>query len=295
MRKELYFDKTDTVNKRIETAYSALSKQHKTIADYVTEHLDKVSYMTVNNLADNTDTSVATVLRFTDHLGYESYPDFRQAVKNQTKIRLTAAQRIHMPGFEKYSFEGIKDIFKADMDNIKATSDTLDEVTFAAVVDSLIGAEKIYLIGSRTTTVLAEYFSYYLNLLLKGKVKLVQESVREPFEQLMNATERDVVVGLSFPRYSTRTIKYMQYCKKNDTRVVGITDLPSSPIYPLCDYVLFAKSNIVSFVDTLVAPLSLINALIIGVGLKNEAETKKVFENLEDMWNEYLTYDQYDN
>ncbi len=295
MKKELFFKENDDILKRLSIAYDSLSKHHKIIADFIMENLDKAAYMTINVLSQYTQTSVATVLRLTYLLGYEGYPEFRQALKNQTKNELTTLQRIHMSGFAEYSIENIKQILKFDIENIKSTYEEIDETVFSNVVDKLISAERIYLIGSRTTSVLADYLGYYLNLILDGKVHTVQDNIREPFEQLMNIGKNDVALGLSFPRYSSRTIKYLSYCKKKETTVVGITDIISSPIYPLCDYVLFAKSNIISFVDTLVAPLSLINALVIGISLKNAAHTQEVFENLENLWNEHVTYDKYKN
>lgn len=290
MKKELHFLPEEDVLTRINDSYSSLSKHHKTISDYIKNNLEKVVDMTVNTLAEETNTSVATVLRLTEVLGYDGYPEFKKSLKNLTKSKLTTLQRIHMRGFESYSIDGIKEILKMDMQNIKATSDALDEKTFEIVIKKILEAERIYIIGSRTTSMLVEYLSYYFNLLLNGKVKLIQDNIYEPFEQLMNITTRDLALVLSFPRYSTKTLNYLKYCKKKKTTIVGITDLPSSPIYPICDHVLFARSNIISFVDTLVAPLSLINALIVGVGLMNEKNTQCVLTELEDLWDEYLTY-----
>ncbi len=292
MKKELIFKENEDVLKRLSIAYDSLSKHHKIVADYIMENLDKAAYMTINILSQYTDTSVATILRMTYLLGYEGYPEFRQALKNQIKNKLTTIQRIHMQGFDGYSIEAIKDVLKLDIENIKSTYDEIDETELSIVVDKLIAAEKIYLIGSRTTSVLVDYLSYYLNLLLNGKVRTIQDNIREPFEQLMNISKNDVALGLSFPRYSSRTIKYLSYCKKKETTIIGITDIISSPIFPLCDHVLFAKSNIISFVDTLVAPLSLINALVIGISLKNAQHTQEVFANLEELWNEYVIYDK---
>jgi len=292
VKKELIFKENEDVLKRLSIAYDSLSKHHKIVADYIMENLDKAAYMTINILSQYTDTSVATILRMTYLLGYEGYPEFRQALKNQIKNKLTTIQRIHMQGFDGYSIEAIKDVLKLDIENIKSTYDEIDETELSIVVDKLIAAEKIYLIGSRTTSVLVDYLSYYLNLLLNGKVRTIQDNIREPFEQLMNISKNDVALGLSFPRYSSRTIKYLSYCKKKETTIIGITDIISSPIFPLCDHVLFAKSNIISFVDTLVAPLSLINALVIGISLKNAQHTQEVFANLEELWNEYVIYDK---
>ena len=216
MKKELIFTENEDVLSRISTAYDTMSKQHKSIADYVVEHLDKVAYFTVNVLSKETKTSLATVLRFSYLLGYEGYPEFRKAVRNQTKNRLTTLERIHMPGFETYNFSGIKEILKSDSTNIKTTCDELDEKVFTTTVDELIKAEKIYILASRTTYMLSEYMGYYLNLLLNGKVKLIQDSIREPFEMLMNITQDDVALGLSFPRYSSRTIRYLDYCQKEE-------------------------------------------------------------------------------
>ena len=292
MKSRIEFNESDDVLSLLSLSYDQLSKQHKTIADYVMNNLDKAAYMTINVLSANTQTSVATVLRLTYLLGYSGYPDFRNALKDQIKSQLTTIQRINMPGLSQYSIESIREVLTRDIQNIKSTRDEIDEKTFTAVVNKLIAAKRIYVIGSRTTSVLAEYLGYYLNLLLEGKVHIVQDSIRDPIEQLMVIGQEDVALGMTFPRYSAKTIRYLKYCKKRETTIIGITDVSSSPIYPICDHVLYAKSNIISFVDTLVAPLSLINALIIGVGLKNQAATRRVFENLENLWIENVTYDK---
>lgn len=290
MAGKVEFDENSDVISRIQKAYPRLSKQHKNIADYITGNLEKASYMTINLLAENTSTSVATVLRLTTLLGYEGYPEFRRALKNSSKSALTTLQRIDMPGFETYSFENIREVLRHDMQNIKDTVEELDSEQFDKVIDSILNAKTVYLMASRTSSFLVEYLAYYLNLLLCGNVKIANDGHKEPLEVLMHATEEDAVIVLSFPRYSSETVKALEYVKKKKPRIIGITDLITSPIYNLCDHVLLAKSNIISFVDTLIAPLSLLNAIIIGVGLRDKENTRKVYSELESMWEENEIY-----
>lgn len=283
------FENADVL-KRINKQYTKLSRQHKIIADFIVGNLEKASYMTIDVLAATTNTSVATVLRLANLLGYDKYPEFRNALKNSSKSTLTTLQRIDMPGFEQYSIEAVREVLRHDMQNIKDTVEEINAEVFEDVIDKLIAAENIYLIGSRTSAFLVDYFAYYLNLLYGGKVHLTHDNFKDPFEQLLHLSSKDAVLGLSFPRYSTQTVKYLAYAKSKCSQVIGITDLPSSPIYPLCDLVLFAKSNIISFVDTLIAPLSLLNALIIGIGLKDKEHTREVFSELEELWSRNDTY-----
>ncbi len=290
MAGKVEFDKNSDVIARIQKAYPRLSKQHKIIADYITGNLEKASYMTINLLAENTATSVATVLRLTTLLGYEGYPEFRRALKNSSKSALTTLQRIDMPGFEAYSFENIREVLRHDMQNIKDTVDELQSETFDKVIDSIMEAKTVYLMASRTSSFLVEYLAYYLNLLLCGNVKIANDGHKDPLEVLMHATKDDAVVVLSFPRYSSETVKALEYVRKKSPKIIGITDLITSPIYGLCDHVLLAKSNIISFVDTLIAPLSLLNAIIIGVGLKDKENTRRVYSELERLWEENEIY-----
>ncbi|MBR6801701.1 MAG: MurR/RpiR family transcriptional regulator [Eubacteriaceae bacterium] len=290
MAGKVEFDANSDVISRIHKAYPRLSKQHKNIADYITGNLEKASYMTINLLAENTSTSVATVLRLTTLLGYEGYPEFRRALKNSSKSALTTLQRIDMPGFESYSFESIREVLRHDMQNIKDTVDELDSDEFDRAINAIKNARTVYLMASRTSSFLVEYLAYYLNLLLGGNVKIANDGHKEPLEVLMHATSEDAVVVLSFPRYSAETVKAIEYAKKKSPKIIGITDLTTSPIYSLCDYVLLAKSNIISFVDTLIAPLSLLNAIIIGVGLIDKENTRRVYAELESMWEENEIY-----
>ncbi len=290
MPRKVEFDQNSDVISRIHKAYPRLSKQHKIIADYITGNLEKASYMTINLLAEHTSTSVATVLRLTTLLGYEGYPEFRRALKNSSKSALTTLQRIDMPGFENYSIESIREVLRHDMQNIKDTVEDLDIEQFDMVIESLMSAKTVYLMASRTSSLLVEYLEYYLNRLLGGNVKIANSSHKDPLEVLMHATKDDAVVVLSFPRYSSETVKALEYVKKKSPKIIGITDLTTSPIYPLCDHVLLAKSNIISFVDTLIAPLSLLNAIIIGIGLKDKENTKRVYTELEDLWEENEIY-----
>ncbi len=292
MKNDIIFNENLNVLERINSAYADMSKNHKVIAGYIKNNLDKVSDLTISMLAEFTNTSAATVLRFAEMLGYEGYPEFKKGLRALSNDKLTISQRIDMPLTDGVESD-IKSVFKYDIANIKATMDTLDMDVFNRFIDLMIKADKIYILSSRTSRLLAEYLDYYLGFVLHDKSVLIKEGIREPFEQLMSVKTNDVVLGLSFPRYSSKTIRYMEFCRARKVTVLGITDEKSSPIYPLCDHVLFTKSNIISFVDTLVAPMSMLNALIIGIGMSDKEKTRRTFEKVEEIWSENVTYDIY--
>jgi len=286
------YHKKENILERIEKSFKYMSKTHKIIAEYIQQNYDKAAYMTAQNIAAHLGTSEATVVRFSQILGYDGYYTLKKSLQDVTKSKLTTVQRIDMDDFGVYNTDLIKNILYFDVENIKRTIQELDTDNFTEIVDQIIDAPNIYLIGCRTSSILVDYLGFYLNMLLGGNTKIIREGVSNIYEQLVNVREKDVVIGITFPRYSGKTLDYIEFSKKRGCSVISLTDSEQSPIVPLSDYVLYAKSNIISFVDTLVAPLSLINAIVLGVGLRNKEKTKEVFGRLESIWNDKLIYDK---
>ncbi|MFZ7120443.1 MAG: MurR/RpiR family transcriptional regulator [Eubacteriaceae bacterium] len=274
---------------KLKNDYVNLSKSHKLIADYLLLNYEKAAFMTASRLGEMTGVSEATVVRFANNLGFDGYPKFKRALQNIIKTKLTTIQRIDMSQKKLNNRCLIKNILNSDIDNIRYTLEEFNEINFERVVDLVVNANNIYIVGFRTTTILTEYLGYYLNLILDN-VKVINNGVGDIYEQTIRAKEGDLVIGVSFPRYSAKTYETIEYLKEKGLNIVAITDNEMSPITKLCEYYLIAKSNIISFVDTLVAPLSLLNALIIAVGLRNEDKTKKIFNELEKVWAEHYIY-----
>lgn len=275
--------------KNIQKNFPRLSKGQKLIAEFIMKNYDKAAFMTASKLGNKVGVSESTVVRFANALGYDGYPKLQKILQELIKTKLTTVQRLEMS--KDYISEGLvlKKVLKADMDNIRITIEEIDMEVFENVVKHIFKARRIYIIGSRSSTVLAEYLGFYLNLILDN-VRIVIPGISEVFEQMLRVGEEDLVIGISFPRYSSNTLNALTYTKKKGAVIVGITDSKLSPISSIANYTLMARNNIVSFVDSLVAPLSLINALIVAVGMGKKAETKETFDNLEKIWEEHHIY-----
>ncbi|AKL95401.1 transcriptional regulator RpiR family [Clostridium aceticum] len=275
----------------IQKNFTKLSKGQKLIAQYIIDNYDKAAFMTASKLAKTVNVSESTVVRFANALGFDGYPQLQKGLQNIIKIKLTTVQRVEMS--RDYSDEEVilKKMFKSDIDNIRATQENMDYQAFQSVVDKILSAEKIYIIGLRSSTALAQYLGFYLNLVLDN-VKVVGYGISDIFEQMLRVSEKDLVIGISFPRYSNRTVEVLKYAEEQKATIVSITDSIMSPIYELSDHCLTAKNNMASFVDSLVAPLSLINALIISVGMREKEEITRYFNKLEGLWDKYHVYDR---
>ncbi len=277
----------------INNNYSEFSKGQKLIAQFITEQYDKAAFMTAAKLGERVGVSESTVVRFAIALGYEGYPELQKALQELIKTKLTTVQRIEMTS----DYAGGNDIFrrilKSDMDNIRNTYEKVDVQAYESVVDYLLDGENIYIIGLRTSTVLASFMGFYLNLIL-GNVRVVSQGISDIYEQLFNVGKGDVVVAISYPRYSRRTIEVMGFVKSKGATTIAITDGPLSPLLNHADLSLYAKSNMASFVDSLVAPLSLINALIIAVSLREKDRVTNAFERLEEIWGKHNVYSDRD-
>ena len=273
----------------IQVKFPRLSKGQKLIAEYILKHYDKAAFMTAAKLGSSVGVSESTVVRFANELGFSGYPKLQKSLQELIKNKLTTVQRIELSNDFITQENALKGVLKADMENIRATLEKINHKTFEDVVNSLFKAKKIYIIGLRSSSALAEFLAFYLNLILDN-VKVVAYGVSDIFEQMLNVSEEDVVIGIGFPRYATRTIEALAFAQSRNADVVAITDSLLSPLAARADYTLIAQSNMASFVDSLVAPLSVINALIIAVGLREKEKISSTFATLENIWEEYQVY-----
>lgn len=273
----------------IQMKFPRLSKGQKLIAEYILKHYDKAAFMTAAKLGISVGVSESTVVRFANELGFSGYPKLQKALQELIKTRLTTVQRIELSNDYVSEESALKGVLKSDMENIRATLEKINHKTFEDVVNSIFKAKKIYIIGLRSSTALAEFLGFYLNLILDN-VKVVGYGISDIFEQILNISEDDLVIGIGFPRYASRTIEALSYAQSKGTSVVAITDSLLSPLASKADYTLIAQSNMASFVDSLVAPLSVINALIIAVGLREKEKISNTFNDLEKIWGEYQVY-----
>lgn len=273
----------------IQQKFSRLSKGQKLIAEYILKHYDKAAFMTAAKLGNSVKVSESTVVRFANELGFSGYPQLQKALQELIKNKLTTVQRLEISNNLICEENALKGVLKADMENIRTTLEKINHNTFNDVVNCIFKAKKIYIIGLRSSTALSEFLGFYLNLILDN-VNIVAYGMSDIFEQIINISSDDLVIGIGFPRYAARTIEALNYARSKNTKVVAITDSLLSPLATKADYTLIAQSNMASFVDSLVAPLSVINALIVAVGLREKGKISNTFENLENIWQEYQVY-----
>lgn len=275
---------------RINEKFSKMSKSHKAIATYITDHYEQAVFMTAAKMGMTLGISESTVVRFASGLGYDGYPEFQKALEEWVKNKLSAVQKIDVKYGKSTQSEILTSVLTSDMSKIADTIENLDPAAFETAVDIILNAEHVYIVGIRSCEPLADFLSFYLNM-IRGDVILVRTtSVSETFEQLIRVTAKDVVIGISFPRYSMRTLKAMEFARDRNAKVIAITDTVHSPmnLYSSCN--LLARSDMVSIVDSLVAPLSVINALVVAMCLKRPQEVKKNLEDLEQAWGNYQVY-----
>ncbi len=281
--------------KQIEESYSTFSKGQKKIADYVISQYDKAAYITAAKLGKEVDVSESTVVRFAIALGYDGFPELQKALREIIKNKLTSLQRFEIISDKMEDEDILSKIMSGDISKLKTTMDNLDKTAFNNAVNAISNAKTIYILGVRSSSALAAFMGFYFNLMFQN-VKIVQTtSISEVFEQILRVDEGDVVIGITFPRYSRRTIKALEYAKSQNASVIAITDTEKSPIVTYSDFCLYAKSDTASFVDSLVAPMSIINALIVAVGMQKKEETALIFDKLEKMWDEYDVFSKEHN
>ena len=275
---------------RISDNRSRMSKSHKAIASYITEHYDQAVFMTAARLGETLGVSESTVVRFADRIGYDGYPEFQKALEECVRGKLNSIQRMDAKYGKSSQSEVLTSVLTADMEKLKHTIDHLDPAAFETAVNIILEAETIYIMGLRSNEPLAEFLHFYLNMIRGGVVLLKTTSVSETFEQMIRIREKDCLIGISFPRYSMRTLKAMEFANDRNAKVIAVTDSVHSPmcLYSSCN--LLGRSDMVSIVDSLVAPLSVINALVVALCLKCPQEVRQNLEMLEETWNNYQVY-----
>ncbi|MEM5770615.1 MAG: MurR/RpiR family transcriptional regulator [Bacillota bacterium] len=267
------------------------SKGQRRIAKYIQENYDKAAFMTAGRLGATVGVSESTVVRFAAELGYDGYPGMRKALQEIIRNRLTSVQRIEVAKDLIHGSNILKAVLTADMEKLQKTIEESDPESFNAAVDAIIGAEHVYIVGMRSSAALSSFMGYYLNLLRENVHLLHDTAVTEVYEQVIRIKENDVFIAMSYPRYSSRTVKAMRFAKAAGATTISLTDSESSPLVPDSDITLYAKSDMVSFLDSLIAPLSLINALIVSIGLRSEDALSDTFKRLEAVWSENEVYE----
>ena len=278
------------VMSQINEQFSKMSKGHKKIATFIMDHYEQAAFMTAAKLGDTVGISESTVVRFACRIKYKGYPEFQDALADWVKNKLNSVQKIGAKYGKSTQSEILTSVLTADIEKISDTIEHVDPHAFETAVDSILGARNIYVVGLRSCEPLARMMQFYLNM-IRGNVHLVcSSSTSEMFEQMIRVNEKDVVIGISYPRYSMRTLKMMEFANDRNAKVITMTDSIHSPmcLYSSCN--LMARTDMVSIVDSLVAPLSLVNALVVALCLKRPNDVKKHLESLEYVWDNYQVY-----
>ncbi len=276
----------------LQTMEPTFSKGQRRISRYIAESYDKAAFMTASRLGKAVGVSESTVVRFAMELGYDGYPGMQKALQEMVANRLTSVQRIEVTNDRIGDQDILSMVLQADIDRLRQTGEILDRNEFQTAVDAILRAKRIYVLGVRSAAPLANFLGYYLNYMFRNVRTVTASGASEMFEQIVGLTPEDVVIAFSFPRYSSATTKGAQYCRATGATVIGITDSGLSPLGQNCDHVLLAKSDMLSLVDSLVAPLSVVNALLVALAAKREKEMAKTFESLERLWEEYNVYEK---
>jgi len=286
---ELNNENSKDLMRLIQGKFIRLSKGQKLIAEYILKYYDKAAFMTAAKLGVSVGVSESTVVRFAIELGFSGYPKLQKALQELIKNKLTTVQRLELKNDYFSDGDALKGVLKADMENIRATLEKINQNTFEEVVKNIFEAKRIYIIGLRSSTAIAEFLGFYLNIILQN-VKIVSYGISDVFEQMINVGDGDLVIGIGFPRYAAKTIDALKFSQDRGAKVVALTDSLLSPLASQADYTLIAQSNMASFVDSLVAPLSVVNALIIAVGMREKENISNIFGNLEQIWQTYNVY-----
>ena len=282
-------DKIDVIGV-IDEFYPSMSKGHKAIANYIKEYYDTAVFMTAAKIGEEIGVSESTVVRFASNLGYDGFPDFQSCLASWVKNRMNNVQKIGAKYGNSSQSQIIDSVLKGDIERINDTLTELDPNAFEAAIDALLQAKKVYITGIRACAPLAEFLAFYLNMIRDDVICLTTTSVSETFEQMLRIDNNDAFVGISFPRYSMRTLKAMEFASDRNAKVISITDSIHSPMCMYSSINLFSRSDMVSVVDSLVAPLSVINALVVAFCLKAPEEVKENLNKLEDAWANYQVY-----
>lgn len=281
---------TNELLSKIHERYAKLSKGQKRLADYITANYDKAVFLTAAKLGKTVGVSESTVVRFATQLGYDGYPGFQKALEELVRNKLNSIQRMEVTYGRISQSEILETVLQSDIDKIKMTLTAIDHEIFNLAVDTMLNARRIYIIGIRSCAPLANFLGFYLNLILENVTLVNTNSSSEIFEQLIRIGEEDAIIGISFPRYSMRTLKALEFASNRKAKVITLTDSVHSPmnLYSSCN--LIARSDMASIVDSLVAPLSVINALVVALCMKKQKEVINTLGTLEEIWDEYQVY-----
>lgn len=282
---------TNELSNRMNEKYSSLSKGQKRLAAYITDNYDKAVFLTAAKLGEVVGVSESTVVRFATHLGYRGYPEFQRALEEMVRNKLNSIQRMEVTYGRISQSKILETVLQADAEKIRHTLDKIDQTAFEVAVETILNARHIYIVGIRSCAPLASFMAFYFNLMFENVHLLQTNSASELFEQMVRISSEDVIIGISFPRYSMRTLKAMEFANNRSAKVITLTDSVHSPmnLYSSCN--LIANSDMASIVDSLVAPLSVINALIVALCMKKQSEVAETLEMLERIWDEYQVYE----
>ncbi|MBC5731036.1 MurR/RpiR family transcriptional regulator [Pseudoflavonifractor sp. DSM 107456] len=276
----------------IQTNMNTFSKGQKLIGRFILDSYDKAAFMTASKLGKTVNVSESTVVRFAAELGYDGYPAMQKALQEMIRNKLTSIQRIEVSNDRIGNQDILSMVMQSDVEKIRMTLEEVDRDSFDRAVDAIVSARRIYILGVRSASAIASFLAFYFNLIFEDVVHIHSTSVSEVFEQLLRIGPRDVIIGISFPRYSRRTVKAMEFARDRGAQVVAITDSETSPLTAIATHTLMAKSDMASFVDSLVAPLSLVNALIVALGRRKNSDLSETFGVLEKIWDEYEVYEK---
>lgn len=276
----------------IQSNMSTFSKGQRRIAAFIQESYDKAAFMTASKLGKTVNVSESTVVRFAAELGYDGYPAMQKALQEMIRNKLTSIQRIEVANDRYADHDVLSMVMQSDVDKIRLTLEEVSRSDFSGAVDAIVEAKRIYILGVRSSVAVSSFLGFYFNLIFDNVVQVHSNSASEMFEQLLRVGEGDVVIGVSFPRYSRRTVQAMHFAQDRKAKVIAITDSATSPLAATATHTLLAKSDMASFVDSLVAPLSLVNALIVAVSRKKKEDLAHTFETLEEIWDEYEVYEK---
>ena len=279
---------------RIDLMMNSFSKGQKRIALYIEEHYDKAAFMTASKLGETVGVSESTVVRFATELGYDGYPKLQKAMQEMIRNKLTSVQRIEVTSGRIGNDNVLDSVLGQDIEKIRRTIEETSHEDFNRAVDEICSANRIYIFGVRSTAALVNFLSYYFELIFDNVVTISTTSATAMYERIFRMTEDDVIIGISFPRYSQMAVEAMNFARSRGAHAVAITDSMASPLVQSADSVLIARSDMASIVDSLVAPLSLINALIVATVLKKKDEVSQTFRQLEQVWNRDGVYANHD-
>lgn len=275
----------------IHNRMTGFSKGQKRIANFITASYDKAAFMTASKLGKMVNVSESTVVRFAVELGFDGYPSMQKSLQEMVRTKLTAVQRIGVANDRFGDQDVVSTVLHSDMESIRMTNETLDRSALNAAVESVCRAKNIYIVGVRSSAAIAMYMNFYFRNIFDN-VRLVESTATsEMMEQMLHVGSGDVVIGISLPRYSSRTVKVLEFARDSGAEVIVITDSTDAPAAKIAGHTLTAKSGMVSVVDSLVAPMSIVNALIVAIGRRKEQEFSRIFENLEKIWAEYEVYE----